>query len=827
MALDHALRRLGHAKRVLVIGAHPDDEDTELITLLTRGEGADAAYLSLNRGEGGQNLIGPELGDGLGVLRTEELLAARRIDGARQFFTRAYDFGYSKSIDDTWAQWPRDTLLGDVVRVIRAFQPQVIVSVFSGTPRDGHGQHQAAGWLAHEAFRLAGDPRAFPEQIREGLTPWLPQRLFRSARFDSAAATLTVEGGRLDPATGQTFHQTAMASRSLHRSQDMGQLQQIGPSPVRLALVEDRPGRGAGGIFAGIDTTLAAGAGATARSAVDDYVRRVAALRGGGPTLAQVRAASAALARAEKQMPGSAELASERRALDQVGQVVSGLLVDSYADDSLLVPGEAATVTFEAYNGSRERLLLRMGLAGVADTSLEVALAPGERIVLPVKLVVPVSAPFTAVPQHRSSRDVAFYERDGWLGVPADGEPVSALVARYTLLGEGPLGPVDRPVAFRWNEQSRGEVRTPVVVVPRVDVSITPTEVPWRTTDRAPHMYRVLLRHAMHDSTRGTLRLELPKGWPPVAPQRFALSGEGDTQELTFAVRPPASLAVDGRLIRAVAEDEAGRSYATARQVISYPHIRTRSSFHAAESRVTPIDLALPLRRRIGYVRGAADAVPEALSAAGFPMEVIGSGAIGGVDLARYDAIVIGPRAYETDAAVPAANARLRAWVRAGGLLLVQYQQYEFFLRGFAPDRLAVWARLFGRAEGGQAMGPGVTPPYSASLLGGHDRVTDERAPVTALRADDPVLRLPNRIGPQDWEGWVQERGLYFAREWGPAFRPVIAMHDPGEPPLEGGILIAREGKGVYVYTALSFFRQLPAGVPGAFRLFANLLAVK
>jgi LmbE family N-acetylglucosaminyl deacetylase len=821
------LRPLGHAKRVLVIGAHPDDEDTELITLLTRGEGADAAYLSLNRGEGGQNLIGRELGDALGVLRTEELLAARRLDGARQFFTRAYDFGYSKSIDDTWAQWPRDTVLGDVVRVIRAFQPQVIVSIFSGTSRDGHGQHQAAGWLAHEAFRVAGDPRAFPEQLREGLAPWLPQRLFRSTRFDSAATTLTADGGRLDPSTGQTFHQTAMASRSLHRSQDMGQLQEIGPSPVRLALVEDRSGRGSGGLFAGIDTTLVAAVGSAARSALDDYVRRIAALRGDTPTLTQVRAASAALQRAEKLVPGSAESASERRALDRVGQVVAGLLVDAYADDSLLVPGGAATVTIEAYNSSRERLVLRTGLAGVADTTIEVALAPGQRVVLPVRIAVPDSAPLTAIPQRRASRDMAIYERDGWLGVPADGEPVSALVARYTLLGDGPLGPLERPVAFRWNEQSRGEMRTPVMVVPRVDVSISPAEVPWRTGDRAPRKFRVRLWHAMHDSTRGTLRLELPKGWPPVAQQRFSLAGEGDTQDLEFTVRPPASLAVDGRIVRAVAEDEAGRSYRVGRQLVSYPHIRPRSAFHAAESRVIPMDLALPLRRRIGYVRGAADAVPEALLAAGFPIEVIERGAIGRVDLARFDAIVLGPRAFEADAALPAANGRQRARGRAGGLLVVQYQQYDYFLRGYAPDRLAVWARLIGRADSGLVMGPGVTPPYSSSLLGGHDRVTDERAPVTTLRADDPVLRTPNRITPQDWEGWVQERGLYFAREWGPAFRPVLALHDPGEPPREGGLLIARDGKGVYVYTGLSFFRQLPAGVPGAFRLFANLLALK
>ncbi len=266
---------LGHYKRVLMIGAHPDDEDTELLTILVRGMGAEAGYLSLNRGEGGQNLIGPELGEALGLLRTEELLAARRLDGARQYFTRAYDFGYSKTLEETWQHWPRDTILKDVVRIVRRFRPQIIVSIFSGTPRDGHGQHQAAGWAAQEAFRVAGDSTRFRELFsEEGLLPWSPMKLYRSTRFDTTATTLTLNGGVLDPAVGKSYHQIAMAGRSLHRSQDMGQLQRIGPSNVRLALIEDRTGAGAGGLFAGIDTTIAAiplGERRTAQSA--DLVR--------------------------------------------------------------------------------------------------------------------------------------------------------------------------------------------------------------------------------------------------------------------------------------------------------------------------------------------------------------------------------------------------------------------------------------------------------------------------------------------------------------------------------------------------------------------------
>jgi LmbE family N-acetylglucosaminyl deacetylase len=243
---------------VLVIGAHPDDEDTELLTVLVRGMGAEAAYLSLNRGEGGQNLIGPELGEALGLIRTEELLAARRLDGARQYFTRAYDFGFSKTLDETWVQWPRDTVLKDVVRIVRRFRPQVLVSIFRGNPRDGHGQHQAAGWVTREAFEVAGDSTRFPELLREeGLQPWTPLKLYRSARFDTAATTLVLDGGTLDPAVGKSYHQIAMAGRSLHRSQDMGQLQAIGPSPVRLALLQERgQADSTAGFFAGVDTTL-------------------------------------------------------------------------------------------------------------------------------------------------------------------------------------------------------------------------------------------------------------------------------------------------------------------------------------------------------------------------------------------------------------------------------------------------------------------------------------------------------------------------------------------------------------------------------------------
>lgn len=823
VAQVQALRRLGHAKRVLVIGAHPDDEDTELLALLTRGEGAEAAYLSLNRGEGGQNLLGPELGEALGVLRTEELLAARRLDGAGQFFTRAYDFGYSKSLDDTWAHWPRDTLLADVVRVVRAFRPQVIVSVFAGAPRDGHGQHQAAGWLAREAFRVAGDPAAFPAQQRDGLAPWSPAKLYRSTRFDTAATTLVLEGGSLDPAIGRTHHQVAMASRSLHRSQDMGQLQAIGPSPVRLQLLEDRTGRGRTGFFAGVDTALGA--------PWSDYVRDLDRLRRDGamPSYGALRALGARLARVEAPGADAAVLDTQRRWLGAAVRSASGLLVDARVADGQVARGESVEVTLEAHNASDEprAFQVTVGVAGMAPSRSErFVLAAGARERRPVEVAVPDDAPLTVVPTWRASPAADLYQADGWLGRRADDDVASGLVAGLAFDDIPVVGTLEWPVSVRRNEQSLGEVRGPVLIVPRVEVAIDPVEAPWPRGDARPRTYRVTLLHGARDTTRGAVRLVLPEGWAGVPPQPFQLAGERDRQVLTFAVRGTLGPGEEG-VLRAVVTDVAGRGYESGRVEVAYPHVRPRSLQRPAIARVVGVDLRRPARTRIAYVRGAADLVPEALAAAGIAVDVIGGDAVARGEVRNYQALVIGPRAYETDPALAAANPVLLEWVRTGGLVLVQYQQYGWFAAGLAPHPLFVRARPFGGGGADLLVGHGVRLAGSTALLGGHDRVTDERAPVQVLRPDHAALRSPNRLEASDWDGWVQERGLYFARQWGDAWTSLIETHDPGEGPLAGGLLVSRLGRGIFVYTGLSFFRQLPAGVPGAYRLFANLLSLE
>ena len=794
---------LGHNLRVLVIGAHPDDEDTELLAWLARGKGAEAAYLALNRGEGGQNLVGGELGESLGLLRTEELLAARRLDGARQYFTRAYDFGFSKTLDDTWAQWPRDSILKDVVRIIRKFRPQVIVSIFTGTPRDGHGQHQAAGWAARAAFEAAGDSTRFPELLtEEGLAAWTPLKLYQSTRFNGLPTTLTLEGGALDRVTGLTYHQLAMASRSRHQSQNMGQLQSLGPSDIKLALVTDRTGRGTGGLFAGIDTTLVPVLGSPAARA---YSTQVAHVRSQPDSLA-----AAALDSASRIL-ASASLASpvvrdQARHVSQARAIALGVAYDATADDDRVTSGQTLAVTVTAANGGGGAVRIADSLAAPSDWSVThgsgdapLAPAPGAVARKSFQVSVPASAEATTPYFLREPRDGDLYRwpasaRAWW------GDPFGPAPLRAELSLPGDAVPVEREVTQRTNDQVIGEVRTPVVVQPAIDVRVDRDTV--LLAAGSEHQLRLLVSvdHAARDTVRGRMMIEVPAGWREPEPQPFAFSREDERNAYAFTVTIPASAKAGRYTLRAVAVTSDGRRFSEGLRSLAYGHVRPRAWTQPATVAVVLADLALPSLKAVGYIRGAADRVPEALAAAGVPVTIITPNQLENGDLSRFDAIVVGPRAYEIDAALVQHNRRLLDYVRAGGLLLVQYQQYQFIRGGFAPLPLTI-ARP-------------------------HDRVTDEHSPVTMLEPGSPAFTSPNRIASSDWDNWIQERGLYFAHTWDDGYTPLLSMHDPGEAPMKGSLLVADVGKGRYIYTGLSFFRELPAGVPGAFRLFANLLAL-
>lgn len=793
-ALERALVSAARNARVLVIAAHPDDEDTELLTLLSRGHGVDVAYLSLTRGEGGQNLIGPELGELLGVIRSGELVAARSVDGGRQFFTRAFDFGFSRSLEEAQRFWPRDSILADVLRVIRRFRPQVLVSVWTGTPRDGHGQHQYAGWIAREAFELLRD------------SAWGPRKLYRTTRFDTAGTSLSIPSGTVDPIEGRSYLQLAMASRSLHRSQDMGQLQRLGPSAARLGLIavkgEQPPGTDA--LFSGVDTSLAPSLRRYA--ALIDSARSMLAPRRVGSVLPVLLRALQELRR----NADSAFRAAKEPLLTEAVLAAASIIVDATADDGRVAAGETVRTGVRVWNAGSARVrLLRSSIAappgwGVARTGSGESPDGGPAFFTAGNVPVvefAVTAPADAEPSTpyflRRPLAGALYD---WSSVAESlwGEPFDPplLQAAVDLEVDGVPLTVRREVVHRFNDQAQGEIRRPLMVVPRVGVSVTPELIVWPARGALARTVTVELAHGERGRSEGTVRLDLPPGWPPVTPTPFVLEGEDTRRSVSFEVRVPGRLAPGSYSIGVVAVTGADTSRQAVR-VADYPHIRPVAVAQQAAVRLEVVDLALPSTRHIGYVRGASDAVPEALTAVGLPVRLLGAADLERGDLSALDVIVIGSRAYETEPALVAANGRLLDWVRAGGRLVVQYQQYQFVRGNFAPLPLRI------------------AQP--------HDRVTDETAPVVLLEPDHRMFTMPNRLTPADWAGWVQERGLYFAREWDPGYRALLETGDNGAR-LRGGLLVASVGRGTYVYTGLAFFRQLPAGVPGAFRLFMNML---
>jgi LmbE family N-acetylglucosaminyl deacetylase len=824
--VDRALAQLSTHRRLLVVGAHPDDEDTSLIALVARGMGGESAYLSLSRGEGGQNLIGPELGVGLGLIRSRELLAARSVDGGRQFFTRAYDFGYTRSLDETLRLWPRDVLVEDAVRVIRRFKPQVIVSVFPGVPHPNHGQHQAAGVTAYAAFPLAGDPNALPQLQAEGLSPWTPQALYRSTRFeqDPKITTVTLPLNGVDPLAGKSIFQLAMASRSMHRSQDMGQIQRLGPQESRVGWVDGTAGKEGKDLFDGIDTRLSALAAtvadagrrktaedrlAAAQSAAERARTSLVPGRLGDTVTAFVeilRNLREARSAAEGDRPAT-ELIDEKIEVAEAGlAAAAGIAVDASTAREEVVNGETFTVQAGLWNSGAR------AVSGVSVT-LEPApewggeplagetkeLAAGALGTWEIKPTVPAAAPATIPYFLRKPLAGGLY--DWSAATPAErGEPFGPppLTARFRFTLEGVPVELEREVVHLHRDQAIGEVRQPLRVVPAVEVAVADDLLVWPVQSREPRRLHVTL--TSHSATPVSGRLEVT-GWPSVSPQSFNLAAAGETADLELTLAPPKDFK-PGRTpldIAAVLAD--GQRFSLAVPELDYPHIRATPRPVPARVAVQATDLRLPPVKRVGYVRGASDRVPEFLRQAGVPLELLGPEQLDAGDLGRYDAIVIGSRAYETDPVLARANHRILDYARNGGLVIVQYQQYPFIEGKFAP--------------------------FTLEIARPHDRITDETAPVTALDPASPVFTTPNKIGPEDWNGWIQERGLYFAHTWDPAYKPLLSMKDPDTPDLQGGLLVAKVGKGTYVYTGLAFFRQLPAGVPGGYRLFANLLGLK
>ncbi len=718
--------------------------------------------------------------------------------------------------------------------MIRRFRPQIVWAVFSGTPRDGHGQHQESALVARDAFAAAGDPSAYPELAAEGLTPWKPVALYRGTRFlDREATTVILPTGGIEPFTGRSYQQIAIASRSLQRSQSTGALQPIGGGDTRGAWVAGAGGPQEKDLFAQVDTTLpaiAAGvADAPARRRVEERLRTVqklaeetrrqltpgdlaAAITPLSAALEELRAARSAAAAAEpKEKPSATLLLLDEKiaAAQSALAAAAGVTMDALADRETAVPGESLQISVSVWNaGPRPASVTDVELASPDGWNVPAAQSAA-RDLPPGRLE---EWKLTAGPPKGAAPTIPYFLRRPLKGALYDwtdaassvrGEPFQPppLTAAATIsIGRTKIR-IEREVTYRFRDEAFGEVRHSLRAVPPVEVFVEPGLIVWPTGKReAPRLEARIVSNSP-EPLKGSLEVGVPPGWPAVASAPFLLEKRNAAQTIELALRPPAALAPFRGAIPVAAVLESGERSDFSIRLVDYEHIRPTPLPLSSSVELSVVDLRLPPLRHVGYVRGASDRVPEALTAIGIPVEILTPRQLEHGDLSRYDAIVVGPRAYETDASLVAGNGRLLGYVRRGGLLIVQYQQGPFAAGNFAPEKIEI------------------TRPI--------DRVTDETAPVRLLDPSHPILTTPNRIGERDWDGWVQERGLYFANTWAPAYRPLLGMADPGEPERQGSLLAATIGKGRYIYTGVAFFRQLPAGVPGAYRLFANLLAWK
>lgn len=789
-ALQLALDRLTVLGSILYVAPHPDDENTALLAYMARGRKVRAAYLSLTRGGGGQNLIGTEQGPLLAAVRTQELLAARRIDGAEQYFTRARDFGYSKTSDESLAIWGREAVLSDVVWVIRRFQPDVIVTRFPSTG-ETHGHHTASAILALDAFHAAADPARFPEQL-QWVKPWQARRIFWNAwrppsdsRFD-ATGLLQLNPGAYDPLFGESFAETAARSRSMHKTQGFGMLARRGAYTDYFKLLAGEPA--AADLFEGIDTTWARVPGGEAvgrpltEAAARFNPRRPSDVL---PLLLQAWEALATL-----DHPWAAVKRDELR---DVIRDCAGLWLEAIAETDTAAPGETIKVSVTAINRSGAPVTWTSVTAAGKTEVRDTALAADQPDARPLAVTVPPDAAISQPYWLLQEPERGVYRDDD----PARrglAENPPALEAAFRLAFGSTAIDFPVPVRYRWRDAVEGEQYRPFIIQPPVMIRAA-DRVEMFADDRPREIRFTVV--AGRAGVKGTVTAAVPEGWRvEPAEQTFALERKSDECALSVRVTPPAGAGMAVLDLAAVTDSGTFRQ---GRQPLAYPHIPTQTLFPPAHLHLVRLDLQRD-GRRIGYIMGAGDDVPDCLRQIGYTVDLLSDEALESGDLAAYDAIVAGVRAYNTRSRLAPLAGRLADYVAAGGTLVVQY----------ATDRGLV-----------------VEPVGPIPLTLTRNRVTDEDSPVAIILPEHPVLNTPNRITATDFAGWEQERGLYFAGERDPRFAAPLAMNDPGEAPLDGGLVVARHGRGHFAYTGLAFFRQLPAGVPGAYRLFVNLLSLE
>ena len=850
--LGQKLKRLQTTASAMHTGAHPDDEDSALLAYLARRDQARAAYLSLNRGEGGQNVIGQELFETLGVIRTEELLQARRLDGAQQFFTSVMDYGFSKKREEAARIWGEKAVLSDMVRAIRMFRPLVIISRFTGTPADGHGQHQLAGYLTPQAYKAAADPTQFPEQIQEGLRPWQAKKLYVGEGFFRSADNipgLTINTGEYDPLIGRSYFEIAMEGRSQHKTQEMGTLELRGRQTSGLRLLDATSPRVTNetDVFDGIDTSITGipklvgwnddtidaqlrnvqSAAAKALASYDPYNpgKIVPTLIEGLRDLRKARrqvAAKMSVGQNEALADTDFLLAQKEREFSEAIQAASGIVVDASSDAETIVPGDKTGVAVRVFapQGTIVKATSAM-IQAPQGWTVDNAPAPTPQ---PNQGFRPRDeAALNTYYFTLSSPANASYTQPYWLESPRQNFTFnwSAPDAEKNMPFQSPLAraevkldvggeeiTVTKPVQYRYADPIRGELRRDLNVVPLVSVGLDSDLLIAPLSPKAQKQKMVVsVTNDASRQTSGTVKLNLPSGWtatPASAP--FDLKQKNQKAAVTFDVTIPANAKTGSYNIGASAT-VGGQTFNQTMQEIAYPHIQTHRRYAPAEVAVKVFDLKVaPVK--VGYIMGSGDQVPAAIRRMGLDVTMLDEKDISTGNLSRFDTIVVGIRASQVRPDFVANNQRLLDFVNGGGTLIVQYQQPDYIAKNLAPFP----AKMESVTKGSQRLS--------------NVRVTDENAPVRILVPDHPIFNYPNKIAPSDWEGWVQERNLYNFSSFDARYTPLLESHDEGEPESNGGLVYARIGKGIYVYNSYSFFRQLPTGNPGAYRLFANMLSL-
>jgi LmbE family N-acetylglucosaminyl deacetylase len=808
--LQLALTKLTRLGSALYVAAHPDDENTAFISYISNGRLFRAGYLAMTRGDGGQNLLGDEKGELLGVIRTQELLAARRIDRGEQYFTRAVDFGFSKGPDETLAIWNHDLILADVVWNIRRFKPDVIVTRFPTTGEGGHGHHTASAILAGEAFAAAADPTKFPEQLQY-VSVWQTKRLLWN-RFSfgprppapddpSVAKSLRVDLGTYNTVLGRAYTELAAESRSMHKSQGFGAAERRGTLLNFFELIAGAPAET--DLFDGIDTSWARYPGGDAvgkvlQQAADTFDQNNPSKT--LPLLLQAYDLMDRLGATEAWSPKvNPWLEVKRRELLEAIRACAGISIDVAAADSSVTPGAAINVSVTVINRSDYPFTLQTIGSRYADPSKGVGTPLKNNVPVKTDITIKLPADFAisqaywlAQPPQKGSFVVTDQKL---IGLPENPPAIPIVVtladnAMHTVL-------YTVPAVFRWTDAVRGERVRAVDVVPEVTANLGAHV--YLFPDTTPRPVTVWMRNFGADGPV-SVRLVTQNGWSadPVS-QVVTFKNKGDEARATFNVTPPKGETTG--MLGAQIDLASGKKIGVGITDIDYPHFPPQRVFGDAFAKVVRVNVK-KVGNRIGYIAGAGDEVPQALRQVGYDVTMISDDDLDRGDFVKYDAIVTGVRAYNARPRMKLAHAKLMDYVKNGGTLVVQYNSLN-------PQPLLV------------------DPPGPYPFKVTNERVTVEEAPVTILKADHPLLNTPNKIVASDWNDWVQERGLYYTKDWDPQYQTLIATNDPNEPSKPGGELYARYGKGVFVYTSYAWFRQLPAGVPGAYKLFVNMVSAR